>query len=150
VSAAAYSFAHTMTVAAAPEAVHAVLVDLEHFGEWWPQVRAVAKLGDDDAVVICRSLLPYELELFLHAESRDPELLRVRIDGPIEGYAQWRLRPVDGGTRLDFEQRVHAVAPAIRLASYVAKPLLRWNHRAMMRGAQRGLERRFRRASRPG
>lgn len=146
-SAAEYAFAHSMNIPASPEAVHAVLVDLEHFGDWWPQVRAVAKLGDDDALVVCRSLLPYDLELLLHAESRALGLLRVGIDGPIRGYAQWRLTGVDGGTRLEFEQRVHAVTRGFRWASYVAKPVLRANHALMMRGAQDGLARRFRPAS---
>ncbi|MBO9523785.1 MAG: polyketide cyclase [Nocardioidaceae bacterium] len=142
-----------MVLPVRPAAVHAVLVDLEHFGDWWPQVRAVAKLGEDDALVVCRSLLPYDLELHLHAESRAADLLRVAIDGPIRGYAQWRLTAErtawgdDGGTRLEFEQRVHAVARVIRLTSYVAKPVLRANHAWMMRGAQRGLLERFRPAS---
>ena len=40
--AAEYAFAHTMALAAPRTEVHAVLVDLEFFGDWWPQVRAVA------------------------------------------------------------------------------------------------------------
>ena len=128
----------------APRAqVHEVLLDLEHYVDWWPQVRAVASAGPDDAVVVCRSLLPYDLELHLHAESRDPGLLRVRIDGPISGYAAWRLTPVGTGTRLDFEQRVRAVTRAFRWASYVAKPVLAVNHTWMMRGAERGLSARL-------
>jgi hypothetical protein len=134
-----YTFRHRTTVAADPAAVHAVLVDLEHYVDWWPQVRAVASLGPDDALVVCRSLLPYDLELALHAESRDPGALRVGIDGPIRGFAHWGLTRVDGGTRLDFEQRVHAVARTFRWASYVAKPVLAANHAWMMRGAERGL-----------
>ncbi|RNL80317.1 polyketide cyclase [Nocardioides marmorisolisilvae] len=141
-----------MVLAAPPEDVHAVLVDLEYFGSWWPQVRAVASLGPDDALVVCRSVLPYDLELHLHAESREPWLLRVAIDGPIRGYAQWTLSPVDvrtapGGTRLDFEQRVRAEDRSFVLASYVLKPLLRWNHHRMMAGAEEGLARKFGRVS---
>ena len=45
--------------------VHEVLLDLEHYVDWWPQVRAVASAGPDDALVVCRSLLPYDLELHL-------------------------------------------------------------------------------------
>ena len=138
-----FDFEHSMVLAADPAQVHAVLVDLEYFGSWWPQVRAVASLGPDDALVVCRSVLPYDLELHLHAESREPELLRVRIDGPITGYAQWELRTAPGGTRLDFEQRVHAEDRSFVLASYVLKPLLRWNHQRMMRGAEEGLAKRF-------
>jgi hypothetical protein len=143
VSVADYVFEHGTTLAAPPAQVHATLVDLEHFGAWWPQVRAVASLGPDDALVVCRSVLPYDLELHLHAESRDPELLRVTIDGPISGSAQWRLTGVPGGTRLDFEQRVRAVAPSFVAASYLLKPLLRWNHARMMQGAEEGLAGRF-------
>jgi hypothetical protein len=137
-----YVFTDSWETPARPHEVHEVLLDLEHYVDWWPQVRAVASLGPDDALVVCRSLLPYDLELALHAEERDPESLRVRIDGPIRGFAHWRLAPTEGGTRLDFEQRVHAVGRVFRWASYVAKPVLRANHAWMMRGAERGLAQR--------
>ncbi len=138
-----YLFTHTTEVAAPPPEVHALLVDLENFGSWWPQVVAVASLGPDDALVVCRSRLPYDLELHLHAESREPQLLRVGIDGPISGSALWRLTPVPGGTRLEFEQQVRATDPLFVLASALLKPLLRWNHHTMMRGAEAGLTARF-------
>jgi hypothetical protein len=92
---------------------------------------------------VCRSALPYDLELHLHAESRAPDLLRVSIDGPIRGFAAWRIAAYDGGTRLDFEQQVRAVAPSFVLASYLVRPLLRWNHQQMMLGAEQGLAQRF-------
>jgi hypothetical protein len=126
--------------------VHALLLDLEHYVDWWPQVRAVASAGPDDAVVVCRSLLPYDLELHLHAESRDPGLLQVAIDGPIRGFARWQLTPAGSGTRLDFDQQVDAVARAFRWASYVVRPVLAANHAWMMRGAERGLAARLRAA----
>jgi hypothetical protein len=134
-----YVFSDSWQMPAPRELVHDVLLDLEHYVDWWPQVRAVASSGPDDALVVCRSLLPYDLDLHLHAESRDPEQLRVTIDGPISGYAAWRLTPAGAGTRLDFEQRVQAVTPLFRAASYVARPVLRANHAWMMRGAERGL-----------
>ena len=141
-----YLFRDAWETAASPEGVCAVLLDLEHYVDWWPQVRAVASAGPDDALVVCRSVLPYDLELHLHAESRGPELLRVGIDGPIRGYAAWRLTPVRSGTHLDFEQRVQAVSRPLRWASYVAKPVLTANHAWMMRGAERGLQTRLRAA----
>jgi hypothetical protein len=143
VSPAEYLFTDSWETPASRDAVCEVLLDLEHYVDWWPQVRAVASLGPDDALVVCRSRLPYDLELRLHAESRGPELLRVGIDGPIRGFASWRLTPVGSGTRLDFEQRVEAVARAFRWASYVAKPVLAANHAWMMRGAEQGLEARL-------
>jgi hypothetical protein len=134
-----YHFRASWASPAPPDRIHAVLLDLEHYVDWWPQVRAVASAGPDDALVVCRSLLPYDLELHLRAESRDQALLRVAIDGPIRGFAQWRLEATATGTRLDFDQQVEAVTRTFRWASYAARPLLAANHAWMMRGAQRGL-----------
>ena len=135
-----YDFEHTMTLAATPAEVHAVLVDLEFFGSWWPQVKAVASLGDDDALVVCRSVLPYDLELVLTAVSREVDLLEVRIEGPIRGYARYHLAETGPGvTSLRFEQEVRAESRLMVLASYVARPLLVWNHHRMMRGSEQGL-----------
>jgi hypothetical protein len=125
--------------------VHDVLLDLEHYCDWWPQVRAVAKLDDDHALVICRSVLPYDLELLLTAVNRDDDLLEVGIDGPIRGWARFRLdrgpRRSSGAetTEVGFEQEVLAEAPAFVAASYVVKPLLVWNHQRMMRGLVEGV-----------
>lgn len=138
-SASDYAFDHVSQVSADLDRVREVLLDLERYVEWWPQVRAVASLGPEDALVVCRSTLPYDLELQLHAASRDGNVLRVEISGPIKGYAQWTLVPMHNGTRLEFEQRVHAVDRMFVVASYVAKPLLAWNHHQMMRGAEEGL-----------
>jgi hypothetical protein len=135
-----FRFSSSFNLAAPRERVHAVLVDLEHYGAWWPQVRAVAKLDEDRALVVCRSRLPYDLELELMAVSRAVGRLEVRIDGPIRGWARYRLDPLPaGGTSLRFEQEVDARAHTFVLASYVAKPLLRWNHHQMMAGAKSGL-----------
>jgi hypothetical protein len=139
-----YRFSSTFNLAAPRERVHDVLVDLEFYGEWWPQVRGVGKIDDDHALVVCRSVLPYALELELTAVSRATDLLEVGIDGPIRGWARYHLEVAPGGeagpgTSLRFEQEVHAQARLMVLASYVAKPLLSWNHHRMMRGAEKGL-----------
>jgi hypothetical protein len=122
--------------------VHDVLVDLEHYPEWWPQIRAVASLGPDDARVLCRSSLPYTLDLVLHAVDRSPERLEVAIAGDLTGSVCFDLVPVTGGTRLDLTQRV-GVGGLLGAASYVARPLLRWNHDRMMRGCVTGLRARL-------
>jgi hypothetical protein len=101
-------------------------------------------------------VLPYDLDLHLRAVHREPHLLEVAIGGSIEGHARWRLEEQHGPdaaplTRLDFEQEVRARAPMLVLGSWLARPLLAWNHARMMRGAEEGLARRFslKPASRP-
>jgi hypothetical protein len=141
-AAVAYEFRGSWTVPAPLEDVREAVVDLEHYPEWWPQVRAVVKLGPDDARVLCRSVLPYTLDLVLHAISREGTVLEVAVSGDLDGSALWRLTPESGGTRMDFEQRV-VVSGALALGSYVARPLLRWNHHRMMRGCVAGLRARL-------
>lgn len=138
-----YRFTHTCVVPATTAAVHALLVDLEHYPDWWRQVRAVASLGPDDALVVCRSVLPYDLELVLTARRRGPDCLEVDIAGPLDGSARWTLSPCEGGTRLFYEQQVTTHGRVLALASYVMKPVLRWNHARMMDGATAGMTARF-------
>lgn len=123
--------------------VAAVLVDLEHYPDWWPNVLAVASLGPDDARVLCRSRLPYRLDVLLHAQTREPPQLRTTISGDLVGTASWTFRPVAGGTDLRYLQEVVATGRLLRLGSRLARPLLVWNHDAMMACCREGLTRRL-------
>jgi carbon monoxide dehydrogenase subunit G len=138
-----YAFSGSWTVDAPQWRVHEVLVDLEHYPEWWPQVRAVASLGENRARVLCRSALPYTLDLVLHAVRRDAARLEVRITGDLEGMAGWRLTDLGRRTRLDFVQEV-TVGGWLAAVSPVVRPLLRWNHARMMAGCVEGLRGRVR------
>ena len=136
--AAHYAFSGTWVLPASHSRVHEVLVDLEHYPDWWPQVCAVASLGPDDARVLCRSVLPYTLDLVLHAVSRSTDRLEVAVAGDLAGTVRFDLTPVAGGTRLDLTQSVH-VGGLLGLVSAVLSPLLRWNHHRMMAGCVAGL-----------
>ena len=137
-----YAFNGSWHVRAPASAVHDVLVDLERYPDWWPQVVAVASLGPDDARVLCRSALPYTLDLVLHASNRSPALLEVDVSGDLAGSVRFALTPADGGTQLDFAQQVR-VGGVLGAASYVARPVLRWNHDRMMAGCMAGLRTRL-------
>jgi hypothetical protein len=137
-----FVFRDSWEVAAPPDAVHDVLVDLEHYPDWWPEVVAVASLGPDEARVLCRSRLPYTLDLVLLAVNRSVGVLEVGVSGDLRGSVRFDLAPVLGGTRLEFAQEV-SVPGWLGAASYVAGPVLRWNHDRMMRGCRRGLSARL-------
>lgn len=139
-----YHFAHTCTVDAPPAQVQAVLVDLERYPSWWPQVKAVARLGPETGLVVCRSVLPYDLELVLERVSESADELEVAISGPLDGFARWTMSPAGSGTRLDYRQEVRTRGLLMALASYAVKPVLRWNHAVMMRGCEAGLAKLFR------
>ncbi len=134
-----YSFRRSWTVPFPLGRVHELLVDLERYPEWWPQVRAVAKIGEDDALVVCRSVLPYSLNLALHAERRDPTHLETSLTGDLEGVVRWYLADLGPETRMDFEQDVHVTGRLLRMASGAVRPLMVWNHERMMKGCLAGL-----------
>ncbi|KRA31335.1 MULTISPECIES: SRPBCC family protein [unclassified Nocardioides] len=135
-----FAFESSWEVAAPVERVAETVVDLEHYPEWWPQVRAVAKLGPDTAWVRCRSTLPYTLDLVLDAVSRTPPVVEVRISGDLEGYARFTLSSTEMGTRLDFAQEVE-VSGMLGILSGIARPVMTWNHDRMMAGCREGLVR---------
>jgi hypothetical protein len=137
-----YAFSGTWTVDATLPRVQEVLVDLEHYPEWWPQVVAVAPLGADDARVLCRSALPCTLDLHVQAVRREADRLEVAISGDLDGMASWRLTDLGRRTRLDFAQEV-TVTGWLALVSPVVRPLLRWNHSRMMAGCMEGLRERL-------
>lgn len=126
-----------------PDRVHTRLLDLERYPTWWPEIRAVAKLGDDDALVLVRSALPITLELVLHAESRSSDRLETTLSGDLQGWVRWLIDPISGGagphTRLRFEQEVRVARRGLSWASYVVRPVLVWNHDRMVASAVRGL-----------
>jgi hypothetical protein len=121
-----------------------VLVDLEHYPEWWPQVVAVAKVDDDTARVLCRSSLPYTLDLVLSARERGPSHLRVDIAGDLVGWSTFDLTPSADGTRVGYRQEVAVANPWLARLSRLGRPVLRWNHARMMTGCREGLARRTR------
>jgi hypothetical protein len=139
---ASYSFRDAWHLDAPPTAVRDVVVDLERYPEWWPQIVAVASLGPDDAWVVCRSTLPYSLDLRLHAISREAPDLEVGVSGDLTGTVRFRLAPSYGGTLLRLEQDV-SVAGLLGQVTPLVRPLLAWNHDRMMRGCVTGLRSRL-------
>lgn len=142
-----YHFTGTWTLPSPPQQAREVVVDLARYPEWWPQVVAVASLGIDVARVLCRSRLPYTLDLVLHAASRELPDLEVRVGGDLDGYVRWRLTPgaQPRTTLMELDQRVRVTGP-LTLVSPLLRPALAWNHRQMMDSGVAGLVDRLTRA----
>lgn len=138
-----FVFRHAWEVAAPVDRVYDVLVDVEHYPDWWPQVLAVAHIDDVSGRVVCRSLAPFELDLVLTSQVQDPDrgVLRVAVSGDLEGWCAFGLVETDAGSRLEFEQRVRVARRGLRTVSRWLGPVLRLNHAWMMRGCRIGLER---------
>lgn len=141
-----HRFHEAWHVAAPPDEVARTLSDLAAYPSWWPEVVAVAALGGDRARVLCRSRLPYTLDLVLTAVTKDAPRLEVEVEGHLQGWVRFDLVADPGpagrgeGTLLDFHQEVVATG-WLGLASRPLRPLLHWNHHRMMQGCRDGLRR---------
>jgi hypothetical protein len=125
----------------APERVFGAVTDLAGYPRWWSDVRAVRRVDDDTAELVCRSRLPFRLVVRMHREHQDEHagLLRVRLTGDLEGTLAGAVRPTGTGTLLEIIQDVHARKPLLRRLDTVARPIFRANHALMMRRGHRGL-----------
>ncbi|MDO7867524.1 SRPBCC family protein [Nocardioides jiangxiensis] len=134
-----FDFASAWTLPHPASRVYAALEDVEHYPAWWPQVVACLKVGEDEGVVLCRSSLPYTLELHVALLRRTPEVLESSLGGDLDGWVRWRIVPAGDGCRVHFEQSVDVTGRVLGLAARIARPLLLWNHARMLDGAREGL-----------
>jgi len=140
-SAPTFRFRSTLYVDLAPGRAYDLLEDIAAYPSWWPQVRSVAKLDEDTALVAARSLLPYTLHFALSPTVRDRAAgtLEAALDGDLVGVCRWDITGAGAGSRLEFAQQVTTPGRVLQATSRVARPVLVLNHRWMMRGARRGL-----------
>lgn len=138
---AAYRFDERWSVPSGRDVVFDLLADLAAYPAWWPQVRAVARVDDDTAHVVARSLLPYSLDMVLTrvVEDREAGVLEARLSGQLDGWCRWTLRDAAAHTDVEYEQEVTTPGRLMSAASAVARPVLVANHAWMMRGGRRGL-----------
>jgi hypothetical protein len=135
-----FSFTTHWRLTAEPSTVYAALADVARYPRWWPQIRAARQLDFESGEIICRSVLPYSLRLIARREIEDPAAMRLRVSlsGDLRGWSAWQIAANGVGTVATFTQEVHTTG-ALKAAARVARPILEWNHAAMMRGGERGL-----------
>lgn len=133
----------------APERLWAVLTAPEDWPGWWPQVRTVESItpGDADGVGAIRhtrwgSRLPYGLSMDLCTLRVERlALLEVAATGDVHGVGEWRLTPIEGGTRVRYTWEIRLVRPWMRRLAPWLRRLFAWNHHQVMRAGARGMAR---------
>ncbi|MFF0790118.1 SRPBCC family protein [Streptomyces spiralis] len=136
-----YRFRSLWTLAAPPAAVFEALERVEDYPRWWRQVREVRRTDDTTGVIRIRSLLPYGLTVTARQVRRDPAagVLEATMSGDLDGWARWTLTARGSGTLARYDQEVDVRKPLLRRFAVPGRPLLRLNHRLMMRAGRRGL-----------
>lgn len=135
-----YDFRSVWRADAPPDAVFAVLVALEEYPNWWPQVRSVRGVDPETAAIVIRSVLPISLRITAHSSRRDPAagVLEARLSGDLDGFSRWTVSAHGGGSVAVFSESVDVRRALLRRLS-VARPGFRLNHALMMRRGEAGL-----------
>lgn len=138
-----YELESTWTLAAPLGDVVAALRDLEGYARWWPQVRAVERIGPHRVRMRCRSVLPYDLVFVVDESAIDPGrgYLEGTMTGDLQGVSRWIVTADVGGTRTTatFREVVVTTPWAMNLLAPVARRLFLANHARMMRDGEAGL-----------
>jgi uncharacterized protein YndB with AHSA1/START domain len=135
-----YDFRSAWRLDAPPEHVFAILLELDRYPEWWPQIRRVERVDAATGRLTVRSALPYQLTFVL--ERRTVEAARVlsaTLSGDLIGWSRWDLRASGAGTELTFRERARVGRASLARIEPFARPAFAWNHAWMMRRCRAGL-----------
>jgi hypothetical protein len=128
------------------EEVARVLADAEGLKRWWPSVYLDVrelKAGNERGVgkeveLFTKGWLPYTLRWrFRVTESNFPHGFALEAMGDFVGTGVWRLTQEGEWVNVEYDWRIRAEKPLLRLLSPMLKPIFAFNHRwAMERGEE--------------
>lgn len=125
------------------------LTDSPQWPTWWPGLVEVQPLvsGNADGIgrtqrFVWKSRLGYRLRFDIRiTRVHRPCLIEGEASGDVAGIGRWHLHDEQGGTRVRYAWQVRTVRPWMSLLAGLARPLVVWNHHAMMREGCAGLTR---------
>jgi uncharacterized protein YndB with AHSA1/START domain len=142
-----YHFTDTWSVPHPIELVWRTVDDVAAWPRWWPDYRTAERASATEHGVGTRwhvrvkANLPYTVDFtFTVLEHEPPRYVRTSVVGFFTGEIDWRLEPVDGGTRLVLREDTETTWPLINLvAGLGGRRLLEANHAAAMRRGEHGM-----------
>lgn len=138
-------------------AVFGALTDSLTWPEWWPGLVEVQplKAGNECGIgrtqrFVWKSRLGYYLRFDIRITSVcEPCLIEGMASGDVAGVGSWQLEGNGQVTRVRYLWQVRTVRPWMGFLAWVARPLVVWNHHAMMRAGAAGLANYLRRVPQP-
>ena len=136
-----YKFQSVWQLSAPPDDVYQALERLPDYPLWWPEIKTVRPLGNEQFQLTCKSTLPYELHFITKQAVRDPigRILEASMVGDLEGFSRWTLSVHPTGTSATFDEDVVVNKSLLRKLEPVVRPAFKANHKRMMRNGERGL-----------
>ncbi|WP_111413145.1 SRPBCC family protein [Billgrantia lactosivorans] len=146
-----FAFDTTWDFDAPVEAVFDALADPLHWPDWWPGLVEARQLeaGNEQGIgriqhFVWKSRLGYYLRFDIRiTRVCEPSLIEGEASGDVAGFGRWQLHGEKAGTRVRYLWQVRTVPPRLGLLACMARPLVVWNHHAMMRDGHAGLVRYF-------
>jgi carbon monoxide dehydrogenase subunit G len=123
--------------------------EIDRFESWLPWLTQFQLDGDGlkaGSVLhgVVTPPLPYRMRLDVElVRCVRPRAIDARVDGDLTGDAGLRLHAEAGGTRVEVTWTVEMRQPAMRLASRMAHPVLRWGHDRVVEITVAGFRRRI-------
>jgi hypothetical protein len=144
-----YVFVTLWRVAGNVDRVYRVLVDIENYPRWWPEVylqvellTPLKKTIGDRVRLLTRGKLPYKIRWQSEiVQANPPHGFMIRATGDFDGRGIWSLKQQGSDVVLTFDWRLRVQKRLIRNLSWLFKPLFRWNHRWAMNRGEEGLSR---------
>ncbi len=136
----AYTFVTVWYIQAPLDAVCDVICESMAWPQWWPNVERVEELIPCDVHGLggvrrytWHGRLPYRFSFDVRVVHFVPlQVIEGHAKGDLEGVGRW-LFSVDGDvTIVRYEWRIRITSVWLRLLARFARPLIRWNHNAVM------------------
>jgi mannose-6-phosphate isomerase-like protein (cupin superfamily)/uncharacterized protein YndB with AHSA1/START domain len=141
-----YVFVDEWDVDAPQAAVFDALADARSYPQWWKPVYIATETdGPPEVGRVAQQHFKGRLPYHLHTSSRitryePPDVLVADVEGDLRGRGIWTLTQRGGRTHVQFDWRVFADRPLLRVLTPLLRPLFRWNHNWAIARAQEGLE----------
>lgn len=142
-----YQFVTQWHLAAPIDTVWGAIQRSEDWPQWWPAVVSVEELtpGAADGLGNVRRFvwkMPLSYTLAFETEVvciQAPVLLEATAVGEVVGKGVWQLASTDQGTSITYTWSVRTTKPWMNSLAAIARPLLEWNHNAVMDQGGQGL-----------
>ncbi|MFP4006559.1 MAG: SRPBCC family protein [Spirulinaceae cyanobacterium] len=142
-----YQFLTIWVLDAPIEQVWQAIIDYDTLPQWWSAVRELNQIesGTEDGVgsrwqQVWVTPLSYKIKFtaeILRVES--PYLLEIAAKGNVNGQGMWQLQATPTGTEVRYYWTVKTTEAWMNRVAVILRPLLEWNHNAIMTQGGQGL-----------
>ncbi|MEZ4703501.1 MAG: SRPBCC family protein [Rhodothermales bacterium] len=146
-----FEFVTTWRVPAPLQIVWDEIHTIEHWTEWWGAIATMDPVEAGDQLglgslrrMVWRGPLPYRFAFDLRiTRVEPPTVIEGVATGDLTGWGCWQLTGDGRDTLVRLDWRADASAGWMRVLRPLLRPIIRWNHEAVMQAGYRGLLRRL-------